>query len=141
MKIDGLSPIRPTTVRRTERSGGASSAFGAQLAGGETSAAVSAGPTQLAPVDSLLALQEVPDPARGRQRHARRGSDLLDRLDEIRHGLLMGEIPLHRLKSLAISLKAEKQAIPDPRLAEIVGEIELRCAVELAKLGQYPDNF
>ncbi len=140
MKIDGNSAIRPVTSRRTERAGAASGAFGAHLQSGESAAPVSSGPAHLAPVDALLMLQEVPDPSRGRQRSVKRGNDLLDRLDEIRHGLLMGEIPVHRLRSLAISLKAEKQAVADPRLAEIVGEIELRCAVELAKLGQYTDN-
>lgn len=140
MKIDGPSAIRPTVARRAERAG-VSGAFGAQLASSDTAAPVTAGPAHLAPVDALLSLQEVPDPARGRQRAARRGSDLLDRLDEIRHGLLLGEIPVHRLRSLAISLKAERLAIPDPRLAEVVGEIELRCAVELAKLGQHVDNL
>jgi hypothetical protein len=141
MKIDGASAIRPATTRRADRTRGAAGAFDAHLATGEEQAGVIAGPAQLAPVDALLALQEVPDPLRGRQRPVKRGNDLLDRLDEIRHGLLLGEIPVHRLRSLAQSLRAESQAVADPRLAEIIGEIELRCAVELAKLGQHMDNL
>jgi hypothetical protein len=66
-----------------------------------------------------------------------RGNDLLDRLDEIRHGLLLGAIPIERLKALAVMLRAERARAADPRRAAVVDEIELRCAVELAKLGQH----
>lgn len=137
MKIDGVTPFRPATVRRNERAGGGQGAFGSHLNADETEHPSGAAPAQLTRVDSLLSLQEVPDPLKGRSKGAKRGSDLLDRLEEIRHGLLLGEIPAHRLVALAQSLKAERPVTPDPVLAELLDEIELRCAVELAKLG-YP---
>jgi hypothetical protein len=59
---------------------------------------------------------------------------MLDRLEDIRHGLLMGAIPRDRLQELAAAVRRQREAIDDPRLVEILDEIELRARVELAKL-------
>jgi hypothetical protein len=141
MKIDGAGPIRPSNVRRTSRSDKSNgSEFARHLRAGEVSEDVatsaSAATGRLGAVDSLLTLQEVPDAVHGRRRTMQRGRDLLARLDDIRHGLLLGVIPINRLKSLANILKAERIAVADANLAQVVEEIELRCAVELAKLEQ-----
>lgn len=142
MKIDGPNPIRLNTVRRAERSGKAGdSAFASQLASEEAAAGAVGSPALIGQIDAVLALQEVSDATHGRGRAVRRGHDLLDRLDEIRHGLLIGAIPERRLKALGRALKAERQRTGDPGLAEVIGEIELRCAVELAKLGVGSDNL
>ncbi len=135
MKIDGITPLRPGAIRRTERAGGTTGAFGAHLETGDTAqTGASAGPAP-ARIDALLSLQEVPDPVHGRRRIVKRGSDLLDQLEEIRHGLLLGTIPVHRLKGLAHQLRTGRAETADPVLASLMDEIELRCAVELAKLG------
>ncbi len=129
-----LRPGAPT--RRTDRGGGSSVAFGQHFGGDEgTTVASGPGAARLTQVDALLALQEVPDPRQGKSRAQRHANDLLDRLDEIRLGLLTGSIPVHRLQALSARLNSDMQATPDPRLAEVMAEIELRCAVELAKLG------
>lgn len=39
-----------------------------------------------------------------------------------------------RLEALAQLIRAKREQVDDPRLDEILGEIELRAAVELAKL-------
>ena len=142
MKIDGPNPIRLNTVRRPERSGKTGdSAFASHLASDEPTANPVGSTGLIGQVDAVLALQEVSDATHGRGRTIRRGHDLLDRLDEIRHGLLIGAIPEHRLKALARAVKAERQRTGDPRLVEVIAEIELRCAVELAKLGVATDNL
>lgn len=87
-------------------------------------------------VAALLAIQDEGDAtSRRRRRAVQRGTDLLDRLDEIRHALLTGNMPAARLQALADALTRDRQAIDDPRLAEVLADIELRCAVELAKRG------
>lgn len=135
MKIDGVTPLRPAATRRTERAGGAHGTFSAHLETGEAAhVGASAGPA-LTRVDALLSLQEVPDALHSRRRATRRSTDLLDQLEEIRNGLLMGSIPVNRLRSLAHMLKSEREQVADPRLSSLMDEIELRCAVELAKLG------
>ena len=135
MKVLGPGQASPLAARRTERTGAAGSAF-ALPAGSDGGATATRAAAPLAQVDALLSLQELPDATRGRSRGLRRGSNLLDRLDEIRHGLLLGEIPVQRLISLEAQLREEGAAMADPHLAGVLAEIELRCAVELAKLGR-----
>lgn len=60
----------------------------------------------------------------------------LEQLDDLRHALLIGALPLIQLERLARNLAVRRGDVADPRLAEVVGEIELRAAVELAKLGR-----
>ena len=86
----------------------------------------------------VLAVQETPDAAKGRakQRARDRGMKMLDFLEEIRIGLLMGVIPKDRLEQLAQMVRAKREQIEDPALTAILDEIELRAAVELAKLSR-----
>jgi len=101
----------------------------------EDSGAVS-GPVAAQPLSSLLALQEVPDEdAAAGRRTVDHGRDLLDDLDTIRHGLLLGRISEQHLRRIADRLKRQIPMVHDINLRAIVADIELRVAVELAKLG------
>ena len=106
---------------------------GAGAAGGRTPVA-SAAP--LATMDAILALQGEGDPAERRRRAARRGHDLLDGLDRLKAALLSGRVSAEELKGLAARLAERREASGDPRLDDILGQIELRAQVELAKLGR-----
>lgn len=86
------------------------------------------------PSEAPLSLQEVGGASLGRSRGLARGTKLLDLLDGIRHGFLTGTIPADRLSALLGAVKAERDHVADPRLAQILDEIERRAAVELAKL-------
>ncbi|MBI3451675.1 MAG: flagellar assembly protein FliX [Rhodospirillales bacterium] len=134
MKIDSSGPVRPsTTVRRSERASGArGSEFTRHLDAPVASASVSGG-SPLSAVDALLALQEVDDATAGPAKTKQRGDDILDRLDDLRHGLLNGFISRQSLTALATMVRARRERATDPRLQEILGEIELRAEVELAK--------
>lgn len=141
MKIDPAAPQRPATARRAGGSAPArSGGFAKTLA--EEGAAVpgvsgAAPPSAVGAVLAAQEVQEVPDAAAGRRRRAlRRGEDILDRLEEIRLGLLLGTIPLARLHQLAQMLRSARERVDDPRLDEILDAIELRAAVELAKLSR-----
>ncbi len=103
----------------------------------EPAAEAPAGPVFVCPT-ALLQIQEAPErePASGRAAVARRGADLLDRLDDLRLALLAGAVSPSRLSALADALAAEKAQSNDPRLDEIIAEIELRTAVELAKFNR-----
>lgn len=100
-----------------------------------TAAATPAGP--LTAVDSLLALQEVGRRNGSRARAVKQGHDILDRLDEIRHALLMGTISRQRLATIAQLVRTRREEIDDPALIEIMDDIELRAEVELAKLSRF----
>jgi hypothetical protein len=87
-------------------------------------------------VESILAVQEVPDAPEERSRGLARqyGDDLLDRLESLRRDILVGAIPKEKLANLAHALRAQRGQTDDPRLKAIIDEIELRAKVEIAKL-------
>jgi hypothetical protein len=135
MKIVGPGPAQPAAVRRREgpraASGEGFAVSGASDAQARAAGAVS-GPDA---INGLFALQEVEGDGRSPRRQlARRGEDILDRLDEIRHGLLVGALPRERVQSLLSLVRSHRAHVHDPRLMEIIDEIELRAEVELAKL-------
>lgn len=138
MKISGSGPLQSTPVRRRERSGRASgTGFAGEL--GADGAVRSAGPTtDVNAVNALLSVQELEDAGAERRRAVARADDILDQLDELRHGLLIGAFPAGKLKRLLVLVRRQEQRIADPRLREVLAEIELRAAVELAKLGRTP---
>jgi hypothetical protein len=141
MKIDSAGSTRSTSnVRRNERTqSGKPGDFLRHLENSSANASVN-GARPMGGVDALLALQEVDDSGERRQRSRKRGDDLLDRLDEIRHGLLIGGVPRAALQNLSELVRSRRQEIADPQLQEVLDEIELRAAVELAKYEQAEDG-
>lgn len=138
MKIDRVSNVatRGTRTGARDRSG-KSDSFLNQLGGAESSSpsAVS-GSAPVGGVDALLALQEIGDQPDSQGQAKQRGEDLLDRLDEIRLSLLEGRMTPATIQRLAEMAATKRSQVRDPQLAEILDEIELRAAVELAKLGR-----
>ena len=139
MKISGSGPIRRTseTGRPKRKGAGKGADFAAEL--DETvqdkSARVS-GSGPVAAVDALFSVQEVGDATKGRSRGTVRAQVMIDGLDDIRQGLLIGSIPLSKLTALVKVVREERDQAEDPKLSAILDEIELRAAVELAKLDQ-----
>lgn len=82
---------------------------------------------------SLLAVQESLEAAERDARAKRRAEAMLDELSAIQHGLLSGRLSESRLAALARLAREEEQAA-DPQLAAIAAEVEVRAAVELARL-------
>ena len=137
MKIDPSAPVSPARLRRNEKRRKAGDGdFSAHLASGagESAGAGAAGP--MAPVASLLALQEVPDATTGRSKGLLRGAEILDKLEEIQHGILAGKISVQELEELALTVRQKRARVDDAKLAAVLTEIELRAEVELAKLGR-----
>lgn len=93
---------------------------------------VAAGP--LASLGAILALQDLPDPTERRRRAVRRGDGLLDRLELLRNDLLEGAVTADALTRLRLAFDQQSEPVEDQALAEILAEIELRTAVELAKI-------
>ena len=95
-------------------------------------------PKATANIDALIALQGIEeDPAERRRRSVARGKGALDVLDDLKIGLLSGNLDLStvaRLRDAAANLKASSG---DPGLDSVLSEIELRVEVELAKAGRF----
>lgn len=85
-------------------------------------------------IDALLALQGEDTQAEQRRRAVTRGRTALDALDELKVAMLSGSLgpsTLQRLKSATVELR---DASGDSRLDSVLAEIDLRVAVEIAKL-------
>jgi hypothetical protein len=102
----------------------------------ETRAA--AAPKAAGGIDALLALQGIEeDPVERRRRSVARGKGALDVLDDLKIGLLSGNLnasTVSRLRDAAANLKSSSG---DPGLDVVLSEIELRVEVELAKAGRF----
>ena len=97
-----------------------------------------AGPASTAALTSLhtlLAIQEVEvTPFERRRRTLRRSEGILDELERLRVDLLMDQVEPAVLSRVALLLSDQADLPDDPGLLAVVREIEVRAAVELAKL-------
>lgn len=133
MKVTGTTPTGPATGRPAARSAGGftvSQGAGSTPAAATTAAGAVGG---IADVSALMALQGVEDVTERRRRAVRRGSGLLDRLDELKLALLAdqdGEGALNGLRRTLAESRPEDDHAP---LNAVLDQIDLRAAVELAK--------
>jgi hypothetical protein len=86
-------------------------------------------------VDALIALQGVEDPTERKKRAVAKGRSALDVLDTLKLGLLDGSVDRSTLARLKVASEGLTETTGDPGLDLILGEIDLRVAVELAKAG------
>jgi hypothetical protein len=141
MKITGSGPSAgPSQRRRISGPGGERAAAGfAEHVGARALANTGATPgTPLATLDAVLIAQEIADPTEQRQRGIRHGHSLLAELRELQLGLVEGWVSEGTLRRLAGLLEGLRPAIEDPNLRGLLDDLELRAAVELAKIGRAP---
>ncbi len=102
---------------------------------GSSGAAGAGGLSPAASLEALLSLQEAGDMTseEAKARAKKRANEMLDKMEEIRMGLLMGGIPQKSLQDLSRVIQSRKDEFTDPQLKEIMDEIDLRAQVELAK--------
>ena len=139
MRVYGLNgagaAVVSTPVRRP-----APDSFSVGNEAAPRAAAGAGAPRLIGGIDALLALQGFDDPLERRRRAVKRGRTALDALDALKLGLLIGTLEtgtLAALKSMAAEL-SDRTGEPD--LDTILAEIELRVAVELAKIGMPPKD-
>jgi hypothetical protein len=88
----------------------------------------------VASIDALIALQGIED-ATERRRHAlKRGRFALDALDELKIGVLGGNLSQATLNKLTAAAAHLAVGSGDSGLDGVLGEIELRVEVEIAKM-------
>jgi hypothetical protein len=86
-------------------------------------------------VDALIALQGVDDPRERKKRALVKGRNALDVLDTLKLGLLDGTVDQSTLARLKVASEGLTEMSGDAGLDGVLGEIDLRVAVELAKAG------
>lgn len=137
MKIQG--PTGPSQTGAA-RGAGRTASGGFSLSGADDAAEAAeaqrmAGLDGVMTVSALLALQGVDDPLQRRKRAMGRASRLLDILDDLKVAMLEGRAAPSTLDNLARAVREQRESTDDPRLNDVLNEIETRAAVELAKLG------
>jgi hypothetical protein len=135
MEIKGTGRVETSAIKRKAQ---VSPGAGGFSVGGssEPQGQIVAGPGPIAALDSILMLQGLEDSTQGRSRGLAHGEQLLDLLDSVRDGLLAGGIPRATLNKLAHAVTKRHEAFADPKLQDVLDQIELRAHVELAKLEQ-----
>lgn len=136
-KIDGPGGIRPTqNIRRAGKTGAAGgSSFSKHLDESSDTSATN-GISGTGAVNGILGVQEVDDALAHASKGKMRAQDILDRLEDLRLELLTGAISRDKLLQLVHIVNTRRGQINDPRLTEILDEIDLRAQVELAKYTQ-----
>ena len=84
----------------------------------------------IVPIDSAAVEEQHKNIAKGR------AVFILDRLEDIRQGLLLGAISQSGLQELARTIREARGETLDPKMSDILDDIELRAKIELAKLEQ-----
>jgi len=120
----------PPTARKTS---GGTFTVGNQDAPRSPTAA--AGLRAISTVDALIALQGVEDFKERKKRAVAKGRTALDVLDSLKLGLLDGSVDQSTLARLKVAAVGLDEGSGDAGLDGVLGEINLRVAVELAKAG------
>jgi hypothetical protein len=120
----------PTAARRT---GGGSFTVTEEEAPRTSSAAGNL--RAISTIDALIALQGVEDPRERKKRALAKGRNALDVLDALKLGLLDGSVDRSTLARLEVASEGLTETSGDSGLDAVLGEIDLRVAVELAKAG------
>lgn len=137
MQINDINKVKETTASKVKRktAGGSFSSYLQDVM--QPSADSVSGMVAVSAADMIFAAQtaSVDDEERElRKKQLSRGNSLLEKLEEIRDGLLCGYIAKDRLIEIARLVREKKMTAQDERLNQIIEEIELRVEVELAKL-------
>ena len=134
MKVDQTRRNSLAGVKRSSgKRGVASSDFDSLLISEQKIDAVAA-TNRISSVDAVVALQEITGDNTDERGAKNRANLILDKLEDIRMGLLMGQIPKSNLEELSKILILARENSIDSNLLEIIEDIELRAKIELAKL-------
>jgi hypothetical protein len=132
MEIKAPGRVETSAIKRKAPASAAGGGF--SVSEPESHAQIVSGPGPIAALDSILMLQGVDDSTQGRSKGLAHAEQLLDLLDSVRDGLLAGGIPRATLNKLAAAVTRRHEAFADPKLQDVLDQIELRAHVELAKL-------
>ncbi len=131
MKIQGPRPTGPAGgPRKTGGTGASGFTLPADEAQGP---AATSAMRAAASLGAVMALQEESFDPQRRGRQVKRGARTLDALESLVRAQLEGEAPNAARLSL-VSLQGQAEQTGDPGLDSVLGDIDVRAAVELAKL-------
>jgi hypothetical protein len=140
MKIDGTkSSSDVSKSKKTDKAKSGDGKFQSMVAGETGKSSASQGTStssQIASVDALLMAQSTEDPAqqKARKRMRDRAETLLDKLNDLKMAILLGNVTVGHMVSIADIAATHREKITDPELSALLDEVDLRAQIELAKL-------
>lgn len=136
MKVSGTSSVGSAGGPGKAKAAGGEGFQVAQAPAAASAAQVAraGGVSGVMSVDALLALQDIGGPLERKRRAVGRAGRILDVLEDVKIGLLSGELSADDLERLKQAVRDERLGTDDERLEGVLNEIETRAAVELAKL-------
>ena len=134
MKVDQTRRNSLAGVKRSSGSRGVASSDFDSLLISEQKIDDVAITNRISSVDAVVALQEITGDNTDERGAKNRANLILDKLEDIRMGLLMGQISKSNLEELSKILIVARENSIDANLLEIIEDIELRAKIELAKL-------
>lgn len=87
----------------------------------------------VASIDAVMALQSVDDALFAKKKAVQKGQDILEKLEDLRQSILFGQVKPQDLMKISDQLSSIHQEHLDPKLKNILNEIQLRAEVEMAK--------
>lgn len=137
MKIDGTNKAGGvSSTSKKKRAAAAGGDFASLISGADKEEGASnvTGVQPMGMLEGLLAIQQLENDVMEKKQAMKRGNDVLDYLDQLRHSLLRGKLSTLQVQNLASAVKELNYNVADPRLKSVLSAIETRAAVELAKL-------
>ena len=142
MKITDLEGVKGAGKPKKPKKTGDKGAFDAFLSEAEgatetETAKAASGVSAVEAPSALFSLQEVSGGTGLHQQTLKQGKQSLEVLDELRRDLLLGEDNPRTLQRMREQQARLKQQVYDPRLRDVMEDIDLRLAVEIAKREAY----
>ncbi len=155
MKIKGSSSSSASLSKSSaggKKSSGVGFAKSLRAVGSASSTTASASTSASSPIlsiNSILATQMVgavnnedkKEEGTNKQKLVSHAKDILDDLDEIHKGIVLGLIPKAKLLDITKRLQNRKTSVKDSNLMGLIEEVELRASVELAKYNRNDSNM
>ncbi|MCB1840432.1 MAG: flagellar assembly protein FliX [Alphaproteobacteria bacterium] len=136
MKVEGPKKSQSASQSKKSSASGADSVdFSQYIKSSQESPSVATAKA-ITNVDALLAVQAAEDPTEraARQRMQDRSDKIIQGLEKIRLAMLSGDLTVGHMIDIADVVASHRERIQDPKLTDIMDEIDLRAQVELAKM-------
>lgn len=136
MRIEDIKTKLLQDIKNKKKTSNSSSNFGSFLIDNDENSQI-IDIQNFAQINNFLSVDEIIDNYKDSERLSKKyGFDLLDLLDKFKLAILNDKLSLSQIENMKDFLQ-NKNITSDPKLKEILNEIELRLAVEIAKIEKY----
>lgn len=134
VQINSLSNKTTEKVKKRKNNQSSSDSFGDFLVENESAEQPSVHFTGLSKINPFTAIHNLDEYNNDQQKMSEIGGDLLNHLNNIRFGLINGELPEEAIHNLKNALAQIDIKLRFPELQKVIDDISLRAEVEIAKI-------